>query len=177
MINNYVLDPAHVAPSRDAPTNGQPGSNGMQIGTPRGFSLQGMNFGYPGMAPVPPPGVFPAFGNYPVTLPAGVMPFNNGFGGPSAGGPMRRGPGQYGNRTAGPYDRQPRDARNMRWGAGGPPARGGVRPGGAARFPDAIPSQDNVPEAAVHGRTVKSYEDLDAVQSGGTGGNDAGLDY
>jgi len=45
------------------------------------------------------------------------------------------------------------------------------------RFPDAIPSQDNVPEAAVHGRTVKSYEDLDAVQSGGAGGNDAGLDY
>lgn len=175
MVNNYVLDPAHVAPSRDAPTNGQAGPNGMHNGTPRGFNLQNMNFGYPGMAPVPPPGVFPAFGHYPVTLPAGVVPFNNGFAGSSGAGPIRRGPGHYSNRPAGPYDRQSREARNMRWGPGGPPARGGVRGGSAVRFPDAIPSQDNVPEAAVHGRTVKSYEDLDAVQSAGT--NDAGLDY
>ena len=45
LVNNYVLDPAHIAPSRsDANSNGHfpMNNNSMSAGTPRGFNLQNM---------------------------------------------------------------------------------------------------------------------------------------
>ncbi|KAL0254389.1 hypothetical protein SLS55_009864 [Diplodia seriata] len=53
MVNRYVLDPAHIAPSRsDANSNGHfPLHNNVPTGTPRGFNLASMPFGFPGMAP------------------------------------------------------------------------------------------------------------------------------
>ena len=80
-------------------------------------------------------------------------------------GPMRRGGGRF-NTRAGPYDRQPRDGRGGRF--PGPSGRltppRGVRAGGQ-RFGDGGPG----PTQATEGRSLKSYEDLDAVGSGGNG--------
>ena len=89
-------------------------------------------------------------------------------------GPMRRGGGRFGNRS-GPYDRQNRDGRGPRFGGSSgrlTPPRGGRVPSGPPRFPDAIPAAV-APKEAVAGRSLKSYEDLDAV--GGSG--DGQLDY
>ncbi|KAI0843144.1 hypothetical protein F5Y06DRAFT_257008 [Hypoxylon sp. FL0890] len=169
LINAYVLDPAHIAPSRtDANSNGHfPPSNGQtQQGTPRGFNLQ--NFTMNNM--VPP---FPGFPGMPA-LP--LFTGNHGVqaaGGWSAGGeergtgPIRRGganSGRFQNRT-GPYDRRQQQGR---WGQDGQGAGRGR--GGAGRWGDGAAGGAAVgPREAVQGRSLKSYEDLDHVASGGGG--------
>lgn len=173
MINQYVLDPSHVVPSRvDPNSNGPFQGNGMQGGTPRGFSLSNIPFGFPmGMPPggLPPPPGFPAtFGQYPVTMPMPPYGPNYAMDPNSQVGPMRRGGGRFGNRTAGPYDRQPKDARNARWANPGgmePPRamRGGMMGPPPMRFADASGGATVGPREAVAGRSLKSYEDLDAI--------------
>ncbi|KAL1884263.1 hypothetical protein VTK73DRAFT_3247 [Phialemonium thermophilum] len=175
LINAYVLDPAHIAPSRtDANSNGHfPPSNGQQpTGTPRGFNLQAyamnnmMNFPPFPMAMfqqnlmgTPPLGAAPAAGWHPP-------------GGDERGpGPIRRA-GAMGNRFSsrtGPYDRR----QNPRWNAD---VAMGVNPmgvrvrGPAYRWGDGAAGGAAIgPREAVQGRTIKSYEDLDQVSGGGGG--------
>jgi hypothetical protein len=157
------VDPAHIAPSRsDANSNGHfPMGNHVQAtGTPRGFNLASMNMGMPGngmqngmnMA-----GMFnPAMGNWDP----------NAAHDDRQAGPMRRGGHRFNNNRTGPYDRQNRDGRNRPAGANGrltPPPRG-ARPG-VQRFGDGGPG----PVQSTQGRSIKSYEDLDAVGGGGSG--------
>ncbi|KAK2812066.1 hypothetical protein FQN50_001777 [Emmonsiellopsis sp. PD_5] len=211
LVNAYVLDPAHISPSRSDPTsNGHfpYSSSHMPTGTPRGFNLANMPFGFgagngqmPGGAFQGMPGSgagFPGFMNA-----AGWT--NNGLpltsGDPSAlhnPGVVRRG-NRYGGNRMGPYDR-----RGSRFGSGGPgvgsngrlsPVRmGGLPPNtGAAYIPPGHPaalaagipggfvpgggrwgdaggsSQAMGPKEAVQGRSLKSYEDLDAVGGAGSG--------
>ncbi|KAL9633767.1 MAG: hypothetical protein Q9164_004506 [Protoblastenia rupestris] len=189
LVNSYVLDPSHIAPSRsDASSNGHfPLNNhNLAAGTPRGFNLQNM----PMVAGFPPgftPGFqnppFPTFGNHTVQPPQGGWPMNNGImsnGDDShQAGPMRRGGGRFGvMRQTGPYDRRqpPRfnsDGRlnpmtmttigntmmNRRGGFGG----------GAGKWGDGVGAQTMGPKEAVQGRTLKKYDDLDAVEGGGGG--------
>ncbi|OTA99577.1 hypothetical protein M426DRAFT_16334 [Hypoxylon sp. CI-4A] len=169
LINAYVLDPAHIAPSRtDANSNGHfPPSNGQtQQGTPRGFNLQ--NFAMNNM--VPP---FPGFPGLPSVPPLfagnhGVqgVGWEAGEGGRGAG-PIRRGganSGRFQNR-AGPYDRRQQQGR---WGQDGQGAGRGR--GGAGRWGDGAAGGAAVgPREAVQGRSLKSYEDLDHVAGGGGG--------
>jgi hypothetical protein len=166
-----VSDPAHIAPSRsDANSNGHfPPANGhMPAGTPRGFNLS--NFNINGMPSVPgfPPGQFPGFfAGHSVQAPAGWA-----AGDDRGAGPMRRGGGRFNNARAGPYDRRPRD---QRWGGEGgrlsPPPNGrGGRMSGGGRWGDGAAGGAAVgPREAVQGRSLKSYEDLDAVAGGGGG--------
>lgn len=182
MNNLYVLDPAHITPSRSDPNNNGhfSSSNGMVNGTPRGFNMN-MPFGFPGMPGglLNPAGFPTTFGQYPVTMPGGLPSFgqnpsvdaNGGF------GPMRRGPQRFPNRPSGPYDRQSKDARNMRWNNGGrsSPPRGGPRMmNPPSRFADGSGAATVGPKEAVAGRNIKSYDDLDDV---GTGGGTAELNY
>ncbi|RDL38581.1 putative Zinc finger protein [Venustampulla echinocandica] len=172
LINTYALDPAHIAPSRsDANSNGHfPPTNGhMPAGTPRGFNLQ--NFGMGGLPAMPgfgPPGGFPPFlaGQAALGWPMGTDP--------RGAGPIRRGGRQYpGSTRTGPYDRRPRD---QRWGGESgrlspPPGsrRGGSMAGGG-RWGDGAAGVAAVgPREAVQGRSLRSYEDLDAVAGGGSG--------
>lgn len=138
--------------------------NHVAAGTPRGFSLNNMPFNISGtnMQNGFNPGLFnPALmgGNW-----------DPGFGHDDRhqGGPMRRGAGRFNNSRSGPYDRQQRDGRNPRFNGGNgrltPPPRGG-RAGGPARFGDGGPG----PVQSTQGRSIKSYEDLDAVGNGGNG--------
>ncbi|KAI9847181.1 MAG: hypothetical protein M1837_003044 [Sclerophora amabilis] len=197
LVNSYVLDPSHIAPSRsDANSNGHfPSSNQFPSGTPRGFSLNGMPMGmnnpaagFPGnsgMFPPAPTGFPPFFAHHPVHMPPGAWGAPGadfGMGGPDdrhpAMGPIRRGGNRGNNNRTGPYDR--RD-RNMRYpGAGGPGGgmsgrlsptlRMGGRPGGASKWGDgAGGAAAGAPREAVQGRSLKSYEDLDAVGGGGGG--------
>jgi hypothetical protein len=159
-VNIYVLDPAHIAPSRsDANSNGHfPMGNHAPSGTPRGFNLANMPFQMNGSNPIMMGGIFnPAVNNN----------WDPSFGrddGHQAGA-MRRGVGRFNNR-AGPYDRQGRDNRNPRGGNGRLTPPRGVRPGGGARgYGDGGPG----PVQSTQGRSIKSYEDLDAVGSGGNG--------
>ncbi|KAF2756654.1 hypothetical protein EJ05DRAFT_467054 [Pseudovirgaria hyperparasitica] len=173
LINAYVLDPAHIAPSRtDANSNGHFPNHHQPAGTPRGFSLNQlqMNFGQ-GM---PNPAAFQAF-----LAQSGA---GNNWAGPGGDddrhgvGPMRRGGGRFTNtRGNNPYDRQTKDSRNMRWNAGNTgrltPPRIGQR-GNNPRYAEGGVATVG-PREAVQGRSLKSYEDLDAV-----GGNTNGaLDY
>lgn len=93
-------------------------------------------------------------------------------------GPMRRtGTNRFGQRPPGPYDRPNKDARNGRgWNAGGrlsPPRAGqGGRGQVPNRFSDGGASAMG-PREAVQGRSLKSYEDLDAAGGSATGA----LDY
>ncbi|KAK1984122.1 hypothetical protein LZ30DRAFT_687152 [Colletotrichum cereale] len=167
LINAYVMDPSHIAPSRtDANSNGHfPPANGQSAtGTPRGFNLQ--NFTMNGMMPIPgfpmPPGGFPPFvGGHP-----GVQPGWNAGGDDRGGpGPIRRG-GMGGGRGAyrtGPYDRRP----NPRWDGG----MGGRGRGGAGKWGDGAAAGGAAvgPREATQGRSLKSYEDLDHVAGGGGG--------
>ncbi|KAK4141586.1 uncharacterized protein C8A04DRAFT_38980 [Dichotomopilus funicola] len=196
LINAYVIDPAHIAPSRtDANSNGHfPQSNGQQpTGTPRGFNLQ--NYAMNSMINFP---------GFPMAMfPPGMMNNGNG-GGPNpmahaagwhaaaaaaagderggGAGPVRRGPGmsggpgggggggggRYQNRS-GPYDRR---GNNPRYGGdGGAGAMGGGRgrAGPANRWGDGAGGAAVGPREAVQGRTLKSYEDLDQVSGGGGG--------
>jgi uncharacterized C2H2 Zn-finger protein len=157
LINAYVLDPAHIAPSRtDANSNGhfpQPGGQG-NAGTPRGFSLQNFNMGsmMPGF---PLPG-----GNFPPFFP-GLQQGFSPMGDDRSGGPVRRGGmqtnrGQY---RSGPYDRR-----------GGGRYDGGRGRMGGSRWGDGAGAGAGGPREAVQGRSLKSYEDLDHV--GGSGGGE-----
>jgi uncharacterized C2H2 Zn-finger protein len=172
LINAYVLDPAHIAPSRsDANSNGHfPPANGhMPAGTPRGFNLNAFNIN--GMPPMPgfgaPGGFPPFFAGHAVQAPPGWT----GGADDRGAGPMRRGGGRYQNARSGPYDRRPRD---QRWGGESgrlsPPVGRGGRMGGGGRWGDGAPGGAAVgPREAVQGRSLKSYEDLDAVAGGGSG--------
>ncbi|KAH6690445.1 arsenite resistance protein Ars2 [Plectosphaerella plurivora] len=163
LINAYVLDPSHIAPSRtDANSNGHfPPSNGQSAaGTPRGFNLSTFSMG--GMMSMPgfpmPPGGFPPFM-------AGGGPGAGWSGGDRDGpGPIRRGGmASRGNYRSGPYDRRP----NARWEGG---AGGGRSRGGAGKWGDGAAGGAAVgPREATQGRSLKSYEDLDHVASGGGG--------
>ena len=156
LINRYILDPARLAQGRnDASSNGHfPVSQTMMGGTPRNFSLNAMPVGN-GFMPGAPPMFNPAMGQYPMQMPP--MMASHGA------GPIRnaRGPGGF--------DRNPRRSLSGRLS----PPRGGVgrgRPnfmeGGVGTFGTS---------QAVEGRTMKSYNDLDAA-GGGNAGNGA-LDY
>ncbi|KAK3995475.1 serrate RNA effector molecule [Cladorrhinum sp. PSN332] len=186
LINAYVVDPAHIAPSRtDANSNGHfPANNGQQpTGTPRGFNLQ--QYAVNGMLNFPQFPI-PMFGAN--MMGASQMNAAAGGGWQNAGGddrgtgPIRRGGsqgggGRYQNR-AGPYDRR----QNPRWSGGGQDGSGGGNPGGgrgrngsgggpANRWGDggAPGGAAMGPREAVQGRTLKSYEDLDQVSGGGGG--------
>ena len=109
-------------------------------------------------------------------------------------GPNRRGSRNFNGRGQGPYDRQGgRDQRNMRWNqssgamGGMPPTMMGMGRGGpmgmmggmamppmaGMRFADGPPGAAGQgamgPREAVQGRSLKSYEDLDAAGGSGTG--------
>jgi len=142
----------------------------MPAGTPRGFNLQsfgGLN-GMPAMGFGAPN--FPAFfAGHQVQAPLGWAA-NNG-----RAGAMRRGGRQFQTARTGPYDRRPRDAR---WGENAgrlspPPATGrprGGMAGAGGRWGDGAAGGAAVgPREAVQGRSLKSYEDLDAVAGAGSG--------
>ncbi|KAK3300463.1 uncharacterized protein B0H64DRAFT_428529 [Chaetomium fimeti] len=184
LINAYVIDPAHIAPSRtDANSNGHfPQSNGQQpTGTPRGFNLQNyavnsmISFPNFPMAMFPPGMISNTSGANPLANPAA---WHAGAGGDERGagaGPIRRGggaPGGGGGRfqnRSGPYDRR---GNNPRYGSGdsaGPLGGGRGRPGPSNRWGDGAGGAAVGPREAVQGRTLKSYEDLDQVSGGGGG--------
>ena len=185
LVNAYVLDPSRIAPSRsDANSNGHfpLASSGGQSGTPRGFSLANMPYlGSPGSIP----GGFPAAGMPGLVGPAGTWNGNMLASGEGAGlhqpGVVRRGQNRHNNRS-GPYDRRryngngrlsPVRMSNM-YGAGGrlPPGGMAVPPGHpAANMVAANPFADSAipPREAVQGRSLKNYEDLDAVEGSGSG--------
>jgi len=143
----------------------------MPAGTPRGFNLQ--NFSMNGMAAIPgfgAPGQFPPFlAGHAVQAPAGWMASGDDRG----VGPIRRGGGNFNNPRPGPYDRRPRDQRWGRDGGGrlSPPGAGlGGRMSGAGRWGDGAAGGAAIgPSEAVQGRSLKSYEDLDAVAGSGGG--------
>ena len=189
LVNTYVLDPAHIAPSRsDANSNGHfpVNNNAMAAGTPRGFNLQNMpmmpnfpqNFNANGGQFAP---FNNNFGSHAVQPPGGYMPMNGGMMNGDAmqhqAGPMRRGGGRMNNMRTGPYDRrqQPRFTNDGRLDAmaGGMinpgMRRGGGAMGGAGRWGDGAGAQTVGPKEAVQGRTLKRYDDLDAVEGGGGG--------
>lgn len=170
------MDPAHIAPSRsDANSNGHfPPANGhMPAGTPRGFNLQSFGglAGMPGMAGFggAPGGLPNFFAGHPVQAPMGWPGAMDGRG----GGPIRRGGRQFQNTSrTGPYDRRPRE---QRWGVDSgrltPPGAGsrGGMPGGGKWGDGAAGGAAVGPREAVQGRSLKSYEDLDAVAGSGSG--------
>jgi len=87
-------------------------------------------------------------------------------------GPIRRGGQRFNNnRAPGPYDRPRKDGGGRYGGQGGrltPPRNGGPRR--QSSFAD---GQGGSSREAVQGRSLKSYEDLDAAGGSGTGA----LDY
>ncbi|KAI9819531.1 MAG: hypothetical protein M1827_006980 [Pycnora praestabilis] len=185
LVNNYVLDPSHIAPSRsDSNSNGHfpINNNHMPAGTPRGFNLAnmpvfpgGMPNGFPSTAGFPP-----FFAHHSVQVPGNWGGAGAEFGAVDdrhQAGPMRRGGGRFTSNRTGPYDRRPRDSRDVRWNGGGPgrlsPPRAGMpaRVGApSSKWGDGGGAAAVGPREAVQGRSLKSYEDLDAV--GGTGGGE-----
>ena len=182
LVNTYVLDPAHIAPSRsDANSNGHfPLGNSVPTGTPRGFQLQQhmAPMGFPMTAGMPPNAMQQIFaGGMPAGWnPAVGMPGMPGMPGMQGGvGPMRNhgrqgmmnGFGGGGARMQGPY------ARND--GRGRMPSMSGGRPGGMPMM-TGLPGVGLEggagaigPQEAVQGRSLRSYEDLDASGDKGTG--------
>jgi len=168
------MDPAHIAPSRsDANSNGHfpPGNGHMPAGTPRGFNLQ--NIGMPQMAMGGGFGFPPFFGGQNGQSPLVYSPAND-----RGGGPMRRGGRPYQtNSRSGPYDRPGQQGRaQQRWGDNAgrlspPGGRSRGSAGGAgSRWGDGAAGGGAVaPREAVQGRSLKSYEDLDAVEGAGSG--------
>jgi len=149
-------------------------NHNITAGTPRGFNLSNM----PMMSGFPPNftaggsfAPFPQFGNHTVQAPG--WPTNNGIAanGDEAHrtGPMRRGAARF-NTRQGPYDRGQRfnnDGRLTPMGNGNSMnRRGGF--GGAGKWGDGG-AQTVGPREAVQGRTIKKYDDLDAVEGGGAG--------
>ena len=180
LVNTYVLDPSHIAPSRsDANSNGHFPINNhtLAAGTPRGFNLANMPM-MNGFPPSFPPSTgfspFTPFGNHAVPVPGGWAgggpPMAMDADGMHQPGPMRRGGGRFQNQRSGPYDRrQPRYTPNA--GRLSPP-RGGMqmgRGGGGGKWGDGAGAQTVGPREAVQGRSLKSYEDLDAVSGAGAG--------
>jgi hypothetical protein len=188
LVNTYVLDPARIAPSRsDANSNGHfPLASGQgQGGTPRGFSLSNMS-SFPGAIPgFSGPGM-PHLPGAPGHWGGNGMGDGHGLHQPGA---MRRGGNRHNNNRSGPYDRRrfngsgrlsPVRMGNM-FGPGRLPPPGVAIPAGhpAANmvasnpFPDAMGAgggpQAMPPREAVQGRSLKSYEDLDAVGGSGSG--------
>jgi hypothetical protein len=182
LVNTYVLDPARIAPSRsDANSNGHfpiAGGHG-QGGTPRGFSLSQHLPSYPGAMPGFPGGM--------PGIPGASNPWgNNGMGDGRLHQPgaMRRGGHRHNNRS-GPYDRHRFNGSGRlspvpRMGGRLPPPGMAIPPGHPAAnmaagspFPDAMGAgggpQAMPPREAVQGRSLKSYEDLDAVGGEGSG--------
>ena len=161
-----MLDPAHIAPSRsDANSNGHfPLNNHAPSGTPRGFNLSNMPFNVG--SGVPNPAAFQAF-----LAQQGISPANFGPDDRHSGGAMRRQGNRYNNRVSGPYDRQAKDQRGMRWNGSGrltPPRSMNGRPNGMGRFTEGGAATVG-PREAVQGRSLKSYEDLDAADGSGNG--------
>lgn len=141
----------------------------MPAGTPRGFNLQAFG-GLNGMPAMGFPGPnFPAFfAGHPVQAPI------NWAAGTPRDGAMRRGGRQFQTARTGPYDRRPRDPRLGDNGRLSPPSGGGRSRGGMAggggRWGDGAAGGAAVgPREAVQGRSLKSYEDLDAVAGAGSG--------
>jgi len=161
LVNSYVMDPAHIAPSRsDANSNGHfPMNHNAPAGTPRGFSLSQF-------APLAGNGN-PSHLMAQMFNPAISGHWDSNLGEHQAGA-MRRGASRYTNRS-GPYDRPTGDRRGVRPnGSSGrlTPPRGGRPVGGPRGYSDGGgpgPLQSTV------GRSIKSYEDLDAVGNGGNG--------
>ncbi|KAF2187743.1 hypothetical protein K469DRAFT_106273 [Zopfia rhizophila CBS 207.26] len=168
LVNTYVLDPAHIAPSRsDANSNGHfPMGSHVTAGTPRGFNLANIPFNLGAGN-----GMQNGFNIQALFNPGGMNAGNWGQGlgddDKHSAGPMRRGGHRFNNR-AGPYDRQQKDNRNPRYnntsGRLTPPPRRD-RVGGGSRFREDGPG----PVQSTQGRSIKSYEDLDAVSGGGNG--------
>jgi hypothetical protein len=135
----------------------------MATGTPRNFSLGGLPFFSHGMGmpnAAGPPGFNPFVGGqFPVAMAGWGMQTGDRGG----SGPMRTG-GLRGNnaRAPGPYDRggMRGEARRSISGRLTPPRRGMFMEGGEHTVG---------PRQAVEGRTMKSYNDLDAA-AGSTGG-------
>ncbi|KAK1031719.1 hypothetical protein LTR33_016921, partial [Friedmanniomyces endolithicus] len=190
LVNTYVVDPAHIAPSRsDANSNGHfPLNNHVPTGTPRGFQLPSQfPMGFPLGAGVPSPLTPGVWG--PGNLPPG-MAAAWGPPGSAAGhvgfGPMRttggrnnytglNGFGNGGARVMGaPYQRNdPRGQRGM-------PMMPGARPMGMPGMPGFGMGMEGGalamgPKEAVQGRQLRSYEDLDA--DAGNGKATGELDY
>lgn len=127
---------------------------------------------------------------------SGMSGMDAANGGPGHGtGPVRRGGGgRYGNRS-GPYDRGNRNTNRgygnmgtmMRNGGGGGMNMGYIAQGGGGgggKWGDGAGGSINAigPREAVQGRSIRSYEDLDAQPSGGgaatgSSGGGAELDY
>lgn len=188
LVNTYVLDPAHIAPSRsDANSNGHfPLSNMHPTGTPRGFNLNGQfSLGFPMAAGMPGP-ITPGGTMFPSTMfPQGAVGVPN-WGAPGSdfashqAGPMRNNrmfggngmTGGYG-RMPGPYDRNGRGGmgRTPSFGDGGR-GRMGSMGGRGSMLEGGIATVG--PREAVQGRSLKSYEDLDAA---GGGDGTAELNY
>ncbi|GAB7357054.1 hypothetical protein MBLNU459_g7874t1 [Dothideomycetes sp. NU459] len=153
LVNRYVLDPSRLAQGRnDASSNGHFPVNNIPTGTPRNFSLNNLGFGHASAV---------ALGN-PLSGAPGFAPFMGQYGMPSqpwgmqggdrGAGPMRNGMRMNNNRAPGPYDR--REPRRSISGRLTPPRRGMFQEGGEHTFG---------PKQAVEGRTMKSYNDLDAA--------------
>lgn len=166
LVNTYVLDPSHIAPSRsDANSNGHfplPANHQFSNGTPRGFNLQNMM----------------SFNQNMATLGFIGVPGDSGAANGHSTGPIRRGGGRFNNRQ-GPYDRNNRNNRGMgnvgnmaAQGRMGFIAQGGGGSGG--RWGDGAGPPMNMigPKEAVQGRAIRSYDDLDAPPAGGAAGGD-----
>lgn len=131
--------------------------------------INGMATGLPGFGH---PGQFASFfAGHSVHAPPGWI---GGADSRGAGGPVRRRGGQYQNNTrTGPYDRRPGDQRWVREAGRLSPPPGGRRlsaSGGGGRWGDGAAGAAAVgPREAVQGRSLRSYEDLDAVAGSGSG--------
>ena len=162
LVNRYVLDPARLAQGRnDASSNGHfPLNQALMSGTPRNFTLGGPPFGS-NFASGAPPVFNPMMGQYAPQMPPAYL---------SGGGvgPMRNGMRMNNGRNAGPYERGPRRMSGRL-----SPPRGGGAGRGRPMFVEGGVGTFGTSQA-VEGRTMKSYNDLDAA--GGNTGGDA-LDY
>ncbi|KAL9106078.1 MAG: hypothetical protein Q9227_008864 [Pyrenula ochraceoflavens] len=211
LVNSYVLDPAHIAPSRsDANSNGHfpiPQNQQMQTGTPRHFNLNTMMSNanvMPGANLIGMQGFQAPFiaanANQASFMTNAMQAGTNGGMSMHNPGAVRRGGNRFNNRS-GPYDRRgnnPRAYNNRNpssSGFGGGDMRGGAMMGmgylaqggggGGGKWGDGAGGIMSVPREAVQGRSIKSYEDLDAqpasaaaassADAAGAGG--AELDY
>ncbi|RMZ77997.1 hypothetical protein DV737_g4077, partial [Chaetothyriales sp. CBS 132003] len=185
LVNTYVLDPSHIAPSRsDANSNGHfplPANHHLNTGTPRGFNLQTMGVGM-GMNPMN----MMAFNQNAMMnmasmggLPGVTLAGTDGANGTHhSGGPVRRGGGRFGNRS-GPYDRSSRNSQRGFNNMAGMVRMAGVNPGFIAqggggaggKWGDGGANRQEAmgPEEAIQGRSIKRYDDLDAQPTGGSG--------
>ena len=100
-------------------------------------------------------------------------PFTMGMHNP---GPNRRGGRGFNGVRSGPYDRRGGGGGMQRGysssSGGGPPMMGFIAQGGGGgggKWGDGAGGVAIVPKEAVQGRSIKSYEDLDAAPAGGGG--------